>query len=192
MSPARAGRNWWLLALGCALAGVGAGLAIAAAVLPRPGGSGLITSSGVVFETEHGRAPALTLPDLRQPGTELNLAALRGKPVILNFWASWCTPCRAEMPALQRAWLALGSREDFLGVDTADQRSAALAFLHRTGVDYPVAFDPGASAAAAFGVYGMPTTYFISPRGTLLGRQVGGLSEARLLALARRLFGSKS
>lgn len=187
MSQHPPGPRWWAIAAGAALLGVLSGLLVAHLALPptsRPA-----TAATGAFQPEHGPAPALSVANLRAPAGRLTVAEFRGQPLILNFWASWCAPCRGEMPALQRAARVLGGRVAFLGVDTSDQRLPALAFLRQTGVGYPVGFDPAATGAAAYGVYGMPTTYFVSAAGRLLGRQVGGLTEARLLALARRLFG---
>lgn len=145
-----------------------------------------------VFERQHGKAPQFTLPNLRAGAPPVRLSALRGHPVIVNFWASWCPPCRKEMPALQAVARRYAGRIDFVGIDTNDQLASATSFLARTGVRYQIAFDPSASTAAAYGVFGMPTTFFVAPNGTLLGREVGGLTAAKLLALIRKLYPSLS
>lgn len=178
-------RRWFVAAL-CAALGVGVGLPVAHAVVP--GGKSVTTSGAGQFDRDHGQpADAFAVPSLSGPG-EVSLAALRGRPVVVNFWASWCPPCRGEMPAMQAASRRLAGQVRFVGIDTNDQRGNATAFLRTTGVSYRVGFDPNATVAAHYGVYGLPTTFFISPTGKLLGHQVGGLSEARLIALIHQLY----
>ncbi|MDA8367991.1 MAG: TlpA disulfide reductase family protein [Actinomycetota bacterium] len=140
-----------------------------------------------------GAAPAFALPELTDPSATLSLAQLRGRPVLVNFWASWCVPCRKEMPVLEAAYRRVGSRVAFLGVDTNDTRAAALSFLRQTGVTYPSVYDPHGTAATAYGLFGLPTTVFVSPKGRILERNVGALSSdslsqgiALLLRFARR------
>ena len=141
----------------------------------RPGSSNpkLITFGG-------GPAPRFTLPDLSDPSATLSLAQLRGRPVLVNFWASWCVPCRKEAPLLEVTYRRVGGRVAFLGVDTNDTRAAALSFLRQTGVTYPSVYDPHATAATAYGLFGLPTTVFVSPEGRILERNVGALSSGSL------------
>lgn len=193
--PGRAGWRWWGLALASAALGVLLAVPLARSVLPRldsttsSAPTQLFTSTGGVFSRDRGQpASPLDLPGLRAAGQRVRLAAFRGHPLIVNFWASWCAPCRQEMPALEAVARKERGRIDFLGVDANDQRGSALAFLRKTGVTYPVAFDAHATAAARYGVYGLPTTYFLSPTGQVLGHQVGALTESRLLQLLARVF----
>ncbi len=140
-----------------------------------PGGSTpkLITFGG-------GAAPTFALPELTDPSATLSLAQLRGRPVLVNFWASWCVPCRKEAPLLETAHRHLGDRVAFVGVDTNDTRAAALSFLHQTGVTYPSAYDPHGTAATTYGLFGLPTTVFVSPGGRILERNVGALTSGSL------------
>ncbi len=120
-------------------------------------------------------ATPIALPNIRQPSKVIALSSFRGKPVVVNFWASWCTPCRAEMPLLQSAAKAQGPGMVFFGVDTNDTRGAALAFLARVGVTYPSVYDPHGTAANRYGLFGLPVTVFISRNGTVVGRHIGEL-----------------
>lgn len=189
----RARKRWWGLAAAAVVVGSLTGAAVS--YLARRGttlhatSNQVITSTGGVFHAEAGQvAPAWSLPSLRQPSATATLAQFRGRPVVLNFWASWCPPCRKEMPALAATARRLAGKVDFVGVDTNDKRAAALAFASRTGVSYPLAFDPQGATAGNYGVYGMPTTFFVSAQGKLLGRQVGGLTERRLDQLISQTF----
>jgi cytochrome c biogenesis protein CcmG, thiol:disulfide interchange protein DsbE len=124
-------------------------------------------------------APALRLPG--RDGGQVDLAALRGRPVVVNFWASWCDPCVREFPLLRQA--AAGHRQDRLtvvGVLSGDSPAAARPFLRRNNATWPIALDPNATTATAWGAVGLPHTYFIRPDGTLASHQLGELTQASL------------
>ncbi|MHB1988159.1 MAG: TlpA family protein disulfide reductase [Acidimicrobiales bacterium] len=188
----RAGLRWWLAAFLAVVLGATAGTAIAHAAGPRSSQTNsnqILTSSGGVFSSgNNGPAAPWRLKSLRTPSKDVSLAEFRGHPLVLNFWASWCPPCRQEMPALAHVAQSLRDQVSFVGIDTNDSRSAGVGFLARTGVAYPVAFDPNASAAGDYGVIGLPTTFFIAPSGRILGRQVGAMTEVRLRQLIKRVF----
>jgi thiol-disulfide isomerase/thioredoxin len=93
------------------------------------------------------------------------LEQLRGHPVVVNFWAAWCGPCRVEMPVLQKASLAHGTRVAFLGIDLNDNRGAADALLRRVPVAYPSYEDPDSRLAQSYGLIGTPSTIFYDARG---------------------------
>ncbi|MDQ6751479.1 MAG: TlpA family protein disulfide reductase [Actinomycetota bacterium] len=114
-------------------------------------------------------------------GRRLALAQLRGTPVVLNFWASWCDPCRLEAPVLQRAWQRAG-RDGvlFLGLNMQDITDDAHAFTRDLGVSYPSIRDRSNSIAQRWGVTGLPETFFISPAGRVVGHVIGAVSAQQL------------
>ena len=123
-------------------------------------------------------APAWTLERLDGKG-DLSIASLRGKTVVLNFWASWCGPCRDEMPLLQagsKRWQ--GKNVVFVGVDAKDVRSDARKFLARYRVTYPNVYDGKGSTIGRYGVTGYPETYFIDRTGKVRYRIAGPVREA--------------
>ncbi len=189
----RAPRRWWIVAAAAMLAGALGGIGISQIVKAsntlHATSNQIFTSTGGVFDKENGQpAPSWSLPSLRDPSATVALSQFAGKPVVLNFWASWCPPCRKEMPALAATARRLQGSVAFVGIDTNDQHGAALSFASQTGVKYPLAFDPHASVANNYGVYGLPTTFFISAQGKLLGRQVGGMTAQRLDQLIQQTF----
>ena len=124
-------------------------------------------------------APALRLEGL--DGRPVDLAALRGRPVVVNFWATWCEPCVREFPLLRQA--ASGHRRDRLavvGVLSGDTPAAARPFVRRFDATWPMALDPNATTATAWGAVGLPHTWFIRPDGTLASHQLGELTQASL------------
>jgi cytochrome c biogenesis protein CcmG/thiol:disulfide interchange protein DsbE len=134
-------------------------------------------------------APAFSLAALSPPGRTVSSSQLRGQDLVLNFWASWCFPCQQEMPMLQAAAQRLGGKVRFVGIDTNDTRSAALGFLGRVHVSYLILFDPNGQVAARYGLFGLPTTVFVSPSGKVLGRHSGQLDATSLQAALTQAFG---
>jgi cytochrome c biogenesis protein CcmG, thiol:disulfide interchange protein DsbE len=114
---------------------------------------------------------------------------LRGRPLVLNVWASWCVPCRKEMPAFQSVYLQARGRVGFLGVDFLDEEGAARRLAADTGVTYPLAADPKGTETAKLGVTALPTTVFFSADGVLRGRRFGELNADRLRAAIRTYLG---
>jgi cytochrome c biogenesis protein CcmG/thiol:disulfide interchange protein DsbE len=123
-------------------------------------------------------APAFSLQRLDGNG-ELSLSSLSGKAVVLNFWASWCGPCKDETPLLQRGWARWkGKNVVFVGVDVKDFRGDARSFLTRFGVTYPNVYDGKGSLVGRYGVTGFPETYFIDGRGKVRYRIAGPVANA--------------
>ena len=177
------------VAIAIVLAATAVALVVRPSLVDNASGSGgapqLTTFGG-------GPAPAFSLPDLTDPTRTLSLSQFRGRPVLVNFWASWCIPCRKEMPLLEVAYRRVRGRVVFLGVDTNDTSGAALSFLRQTGVTYPSAYDPHGTAATAYGLFGLPTTVFVAPDGKILERHVGALSSDTLTAGITRLMRTAS
>ena len=114
---------------------------------------------------------------------ERRLELLRGHPVVVNRWASWCRPCRVEFPIFQRTVMRFGRRIAFLGVDSLDSKDAARRFLRRYPVPYPSYFDPGGEIARSFrGDRALPATAFYDRHGRLVLTKQGPYSERALAA----------
>ncbi len=116
---------------------------------------------------------------------------LRGRPLVLNVWASWCVPCRKEMPAFQSVYLKARGMVGFLGVDYLDEEAAARRLAADTGVTYPLAADPKGTEVAKLGVTALPTTLFFSADGVLRGRRFGELTADRLRDAIRSYLGQE-
>lgn len=113
----------------------------------------------------------------------MTLRQFAGRPVVVNFWASWCTPCRNEMPVLEAASRHARDEVAFLGIDVNDTRSDAAAFVARVKVTYPIAYDPSGATTGPYGLFGLPTTVFVNRSGTIVGTHAGAF-DARTLAAA--------
>jgi cytochrome c biogenesis protein CcmG, thiol:disulfide interchange protein DsbE len=119
-------------------------------------------------------APAFTLSRLGRPG-KVSLASYRGKPVVLNFWASWCIPCKSEAAVLEQQWQRYRSQGVvFLGIDYNDVSSDARKFLERHGVTYPTLLDGSGAIGDRYGLSGVPETYFIDRTGHIVGEHILG------------------
>jgi cytochrome c biogenesis protein CcmG/thiol:disulfide interchange protein DsbE len=112
-------------------------------------------------------APDFTLSRIGGPG-ELQLSSLRGKAVVLNFWASWCSPCKREAPALQATAKSWGDKVVVLGVDVNDFQGDARGFMRKYGVTYPVVHDNKNVTTPKYGLTGLPETFFLDRRGRIV------------------------
>jgi cytochrome c biogenesis protein CcmG, thiol:disulfide interchange protein DsbE len=137
--------------------------------------------SGTLGQDPFGRAaPPFTRPKLNGKGT-ISLADLRGHPVVLNFWASWCGPCKQEAPLLAQAekeWRKQGVV--FLGVDSEDQTDNAKVFEGAYGISYESAFDPSGELADQYGVMGYPETFFLDAKGKIREKFIGPIDAETL------------
>ena len=121
-----------------------------------------------------GPAPSFTAKRMDGAGT-VNLAALRGKPVVINFWASWCDPCKSEAAALEQAWQRYRSQGVvFLGIDYHDVTGDARTFLAHHGVTYTTLLDGLGAIGDRYGLTGVPETYFIDRKGRIVGEHILG------------------
>ena len=162
------------------------------------------TSDAIDSALEEGRAPAApaftleVLEEGRLPARlqeslggaledgKVSVSELRGTPVVLNLWASWCTPCREESPRLQEGWEQLGPRGvAFLGLNIQDLRSDARAFSKEFGLTYPSVRDARRGVADDYGATGIPETFFVDARGRVVGHVIGVVSAEQLAAGVR-------
>lgn len=128
------------------------------------------------------QAPDFTLTRFDGGGT-LSLKDLRGKAVLVNFWASWCPPCRVEAPSLEAAWRMYKDKEVvFVGVDIQDKEPDARAFLKEFGITYPNGWDESGNVAVDFGVWGLPETFFLDREGRITYKHVGGVEQGTIVA----------
>ncbi len=147
--------------------------------------------SDLVFEGDlrvGGTIDELRLPQLEAAGV-VEYANYSDRPLVINFFASWCPNCIGEMPEFERAHRLLGDRVAFLGVSQSDSRSASIDLAHETGITYDTAIDPRGEFFFAVGAVGMPTTIFVRPGGEIAEVWVGALDEDALLELVSKHLG---
>lgn len=130
--------------------------------------------------SDRGAAHPFRLPSVEHPDRQVVLSGGPGLPTVLNFWGSWCAPCRQELPLLATAARSQAGRVRFLGVDLEDRQGPASAMLARYGVPYDSGFDPQDSVANLYLLRGTPTTFFIDSKGHIVGEVEGALTQARL------------
>lgn len=119
----------------------------------------------------------------------VTMSSLRGRPVVLNMWASTCTVCKQETPAIESVAKRTGRSVDFVGVDTLDQKTAGLGFLQHYGVTYLQLFDPNETVGAGYSIPGLPVSVFVSAHGQVLGEYLGALNTKTLTHYLTSLFG---
>jgi cytochrome c biogenesis protein CcmG, thiol:disulfide interchange protein DsbE len=125
-------------------------------------------------------APAFTLDSLTSPGQHITLSQYQGKPLIVNFWASWCEPCQQETPLLASWYARQHGHVIVVGLDENDTAASALRFAKAKGVSYPIGVDPQLAAANAYGVTGLPQTFFLNAQHRVVDHVLGAVTEADL------------
>src|SRR5439155_25281790 len=159
------------------LLGAGAAMLIRTRANPRDTAGGHVSVQGVVLE-------GFGVP------AKVDLGTYRGHPMVINYWASWCGFCIAEMPGFQKAYERVGSTVAFIGVDVLDRLDDAKVLKRQTGVRYTLATDRDASVFKRLGGgLGMPTTFFVDGDGFVVERFVGPLTRAQLEKRLRKHFG---
>ncbi|NLJ86923.1 MAG: redoxin domain-containing protein [Firmicutes bacterium] len=145
----------------------------------------LVTSGGVLASVGKGtsprigfRAPVFTVKDLA--GQEVSLAEQMGQPVFINFFATWCTFCRVEMPYIQTLYEELGDEISFMIIDLRESKETVEAFFEAHKLTVPVYLDPTGTSGARYGVRGIPASYFIDTHGVIQDMVIGAMSEERL------------
>ena len=127
-------------------------------------------------------APDFTVYD--RDGNEVQLSDYTGKPIVLNFWASWCGPCQMEMPDFHEKYLELGQDVHFLMVNMTDGSretvDSASAFVDKNAYNFPVFYDTAVDAAMTYGVRSLPTTYFINAKGHAIAQATGSINAETL------------
>jgi cytochrome c biogenesis protein CcmG/thiol:disulfide interchange protein DsbE len=124
-------------------------------------------------------APDFTLGRLDRPGS-LKLSSLRGKVVVLNFWASWCQPCKLEAPDLAASAKKWSGRVVVLGVDVNDPSGDARGFMRKYGITYPIVHDNKNVTSPKYGLTGLPETFFLDRRGRIVSHVISGIKAADL------------
>ena len=156
----------------------------------EPAAEEVIPESEPAAETEsadHEEAEVIIAPDFQvydKNGNGVHLSDFFGKPIVLNFWASWCGPCQSEMPDFNEKYAELGGDVHFVMVNMTDGGretvETASAFIEKNGYDFPVLFDTKSEAAMTYGAYSLPTSFFINAEGHVIAQAVGAIDAATL------------
>lgn len=138
--------------------------------------TGVVSGSPLVGK----KAPEFELTTVKSASETVSLKTFIGHPLVLNFFASWCVPCRTELPEFAKLAKAEAGRVQFLGVDENDTRGPGLSLINATGVTYPAVFDGSVSLAQPYHLIGLPTTFFINSQGVVVKAIAGQISLATL------------
>jgi cytochrome c biogenesis protein CcmG/thiol:disulfide interchange protein DsbE len=150
-----------------------------------------LATSGTAAPPTYKAAPSFTLTALGKPGQQVSLSQYQGKPLIINFWASWCEPCQQETPLLASWYKEQHGHVVLLGLDENDTAADALKFAAAKGVSYPIGFDPNVAVAPAYDVAGLPQTFFLNAEHRIVDHVLGAVTRAEL-AKGLRLMNAAS
>lgn len=142
--------------------------------------TGAQASTGTAPQASTGPSAAADVVLQDFDGNPVTISSLEGRPLVINFWASWCPACFSEMPSLEKVYQTHRDSVQFLGINLGKDIEAALSVVEQTGVTYPLARDPQGETFAAFGGYGMPTTVFLDRDGRVIELYTGELTVDEL------------
>ena len=131
-------------------------------------------------EPNYPDAPDFTVYDL--DGNEVKLSDFFGKPIVLNFWASWCGPCKAEMPEFQKKYSLIGDEVQFLMINVGDDMETAHKYVTKQGFQFPVFYDTNNNASEVYQISSIPMSYFINSEGKIVAQWLGTIDATRLNA----------
>ncbi|MBI4770918.1 MAG: TlpA family protein disulfide reductase [Chloroflexi bacterium] len=169
----------WLLILGGLLIGAAAGLLL---FFGLPGATGGASAPAAGDARPEAGAPAPDFALQRLDGRQVRLSDYRGNPLLINFWATWCGPCRVEMPAIQSRYQQYAVSHGFkvLAVDFDEPAPDVAAFTQNLGLTFDVLLDPGARVQDLYRVRAYPTSFFVDRAGVIRAVQIGLMNEAQL------------
>ena len=141
---------------------------------------GLVAAELITAGGGASARPAPALPSQVLSGQRVDLASLRGKPALINFWASWCAPCKDEAPELKKFSEELHGRATLVGVDWGDAADSAREFIAKAGWHYPILRDPSQKVGTQYGLNGLPTTFVLDADGNIVQTLQGPQTAATL------------
>jgi thiol-disulfide isomerase/thioredoxin len=156
-------------------------------------GAAIVSGCGLAGDgTQSGAQEGQRLPDAeftRLDGSKVRVSDLRGKPAVINFWATWCGPCKEEIPLLQKAYGADGGAGFQLIAVTDEARGAVSSWVEDNSMRLPVALDPGGQASQRYRIQGIPTTFFLNSEGMVVIRHIGALTPGTLKVFLEQIAG---
>ena len=157
-----------------------------------------VTETEDVSESSEPEEKVIMAPDFivyDAEGNEVNLSDFSGKPVVINFWATWCGYCVSEMPSFEKAYAEYGDEVAFMMINVTDgqreTKESAMEFLTENGYTFPVYYDENLSATMAYGAWSLPATGFITESGVFLGGKLGAMSEEVLYSYIEVLLAAE-